>query len=109
VGEAKAGIRLTLNTISRGLDFESQLPAPDKSPIIGYCMRTVELDGKKYAVLEDFDAKKQHLVPFKQEYGQLQMFRAMQYDGRTLQYTPHKSPIEKTMGDRTKELPEKEK
>jgi hypothetical protein len=55
--------------------------------------------------------KKQHLVPFKEEYRQLKMFRAMQYDGTTLHYAPQKSPIEKTIGDKVRHrgLPGKEK
>jgi hypothetical protein len=31
------------------------------------------------------------------------------YDGTTLQYAPLKSPTEKTLGDRAKELPGKER
>jgi len=77
--------------------------------VFGYYTRNVEIDGKKYAVLENFESKQRHLVPFKEEYGQLQMFRAMQYDGITLRYTQQKSPIENALGDRTKELPGKER
>jgi len=69
------------------------------------------MDGKKYAVLEDFETKKQHLVLFKEEYGQLKMFRLMQYDGQTLQYAPDKSKSQsqKSLSMPGKELPEKEK
>jgi hypothetical protein len=47
----------------------------------------------------------------RKEYGQLHMFRAMEYDGTTLRYAPHKSPIEKTISDlgKIKLLPEKER
>ena len=62
-------------------------------------------------VLEDFDTKKQHLVPFKEEYGQLNMFRAMQCDGQTLQYAPDKSKSQsqKSLSIPGKELPGKER
>ncbi len=60
-------------------------------------------------MLENFETKKQHLVPFKEEYGQLQMFRAMQYDGTTLQHVQQESSPEKTVGSRFKELLEKER
>jgi hypothetical protein len=98
--------------ICRGLDSESQLPLPDKAHVVeGYYTRNVEMDGKKYAVLEDFETKKQHLVLFKEEYGQLKMFRLMQYDGQTLQYAPDKSKSQsqKSLSMPGKELPEKEK
>jgi hypothetical protein len=84
----------------------SQLPSPYKSRVVeGYYTRTVRLDGKKYEVLEDVEADKQHLVSFKEEYRQLDMFRAMQYDGTTLHYAPQKSPIEKTIGGQAGQLP----
>ena len=75
------------------------LPLREKSftHIAGYYTRNVEIDGKKYAVLEDFETKKQHLVPFKEEYGQLKMFRLMQYDGEALQYAPQKSPLKRPL------------
>jgi hypothetical protein len=112
--EFTASLRPTVvafDTITyRDLDYESQLPLPHKAHVIeGYYTRNVEIDGKKYAVLDDFDTKKQHLVPFKEEYRQLKMFRAMQYDGTTLHYAPQKSPIEKTIGDKVRHLPGKEK
>ena len=98
--------------ICRGLDSESQLRLPDKAHVIeGYYTRTVERDGKKYAVLEDFETKNQHLVLFKEEYGQLKMFRAMQYDGQMLQYASDKSKSQsqKFMSIPGKELPGKER
>ena len=78
----------------RGLDSESQATAWSRqgsASIPATTPATSRCDGKKYTVLEDFETKKQHLVPFKEEYGQLKMFRAMQYDGQTLQYAPDKS------------------
>jgi Ti-type conjugative transfer relaxase TraA len=97
--------------LSRGLESQdTSLPAEKAAAqIIGYYTRNVEIDGKKYAVLENFESKQRHLVPFKEEHGRLQMFRVMQYDGISLQYAPQRNPIEKTLGDRTKELPGKEK
>jgi hypothetical protein len=90
----------------RGLDSESQLRIPDKTPVIeGYYTRAVEMDGKKYAVLEDFDTQKKHLVPFKEEYGQIKMFRAMQYDGTTLRYATDKI---KPQSQKSLSLPGKE-
>jgi hypothetical protein len=68
-----------------------------------------EIDGRTYAVLDDFENKKRHLIPFKEEYGQLRRFRVMQYDGDTLQYAPQRSAIEKTVGSKARQLPEKEK
>jgi hypothetical protein len=96
--------------ICRGFDSGSQPPIPDERRLVqGYYTRNVNKDGEKYAVLENFETKKQHLVPFKEEYGQLKGFRLMQYDGQTLQYAPQKSPIGKTIGSQAKRLPEKEK
>src|SRR5271157_4756326 len=96
--------------VCRGLDSESQLPLPDKPHVIeGFYTRTVEIDGRTYAVLDDFENKKRHLIPFKEEYGQLRRFRIMQYDGDTLQYAPQRSAIEKTVGNKGRQLPEKEK
>jgi len=92
--------------ICRGLDSESQLPLPDKPRVIeGFYTHNVEIDGKKYAVLDDFESKKRHLIPFKEEYGQLRKFRVVQYDGDTLQYASGKS---KSQPQKSKELPGKE-
>jgi hypothetical protein len=98
--------------ICRGFDSESQPPLPDKVRIIeGYYTRNVDRDGTKYAVLENFETKKQHLVPFKEEYGQLKAFRLMQYDGQALQYASDKSKSQsqKSVPIPGKKLPEKEK
>jgi hypothetical protein len=77
----------------------------------GYYARNVEIDGKKYAVLDDFETKKQHLILFKEEYGQLNMFRAMQYDGQMLRYASGKSrsPSQKSRSIPGKQLPETER
>jgi hypothetical protein len=74
--------------------------------IEGFYNRDVEIDGKKYAVLDDFMNNKRHLIPFREEYGAFRNHGLMQYDGVTLQYPPQKSPIEKTLG---RELPGKER
>ncbi len=58
----------------------------------------------KYAALDDFEHKKRHLIPYREEYGEFRKFGVMQYDDISLQYASQKSPPEKTMGDRTKEL-----
>ena len=91
--------------LSRGLDSGAELSR--YRTVEGVYTREAEIDGKKYVVLEDFENKKKHLVPFKEEYAQY-FFRRVQYDGTTLKYAPQKSPIEKTL-DRTKELPGKER
>ena len=95
--------------VCRGLDSESQLPLPRPHVIEGFYTRNVEIDGRRYAVLDDFENKKRHLIPFKEEFGQLRRFRVMQYDGDTLQYAPQRSAIEKTVGSKGRQLPEKEK
>ncbi len=98
--------------ICRGLDSESQPPLPDERRLVqGYYTRNAEIDGKRYAVLEDFETKKQHLVPFKDEYSQFKAFRLMQYDGNTLQYSSDKgkSQSQKSVPIPGKKLPEKER
>jgi hypothetical protein len=103
----------TYVAMPRGLESQDTAWAPekDRTQILGYYTRNVDIDGKKYAVLEDFDTQKKHFVPFKEEYGQLKMFRAMQYDGQMLQYAPDKSksPPHKSLSTPGKELPEKER
>jgi Ti-type conjugative transfer relaxase TraA len=94
----------------RGLDSESQLQVANKPHAIdGYYTRNVEIDGTKYAVLEDFETKKKHLIPFKEEYSQFKTFRLMQYDGHSLQYAPQKSSIEKSIPGFVKQWTDKEK
>jgi hypothetical protein len=91
--------------VCRGIGSAAELHA--SRTIEGVYSRDAEVDGKKYVVIEDFENKRQYMVPFKKEYAQY-FFRRVQYDGTTLQYAPQKSPIEKTL-DRTKELPGKER
>jgi Ti-type conjugative transfer relaxase TraA len=92
--------------VCRGIGSKAELHA--SRTIEGVYTRDAELDGKKYIVLEDFENKKKHMVPFKEEYGQY-FFRRIQYDGATLKYAPQKSPIERTIPSQTKQLPERER
>jgi Ti-type conjugative transfer relaxase TraA len=95
----------------RGFESQDTAWAAEKAltQIRGCYTRDVTIDGKKYAVLEDFENKKEHLVPFKEEYARLMGFRWMQYDGETLRYTSReKSQSQKSLPMPGKELPGKE-
>lgn len=61
--------------IPRGLESQDTAGVPEKArtQVLGVYTRDVKIDGKKYAVLEDFENKKEHLVPFKEEYSRLEL------------------------------------
>ncbi len=95
----------------RGFESQDTAGAPEKvrTQVLGVYTRDVTIDGKKYAVLEDFENKKEHLVPFKEKYSRLMGFRWMQYDGETLRYADRsKSQSQKSVPIPGKELPGKE-
>src|SRR5271157_1193864 len=99
--------------LSRGFEYQDTAGAPEKArtQMLGYYTRDVEIDGKKYAVLENAETKKKHLVPFKEEYSQFKAFRLMHYDGQELRYASDKQKsqqLEKSLSIRGKELPGKE-
>ena len=64
--------------LSRGFEYQDTAGAPEKArtQMLGYYTRDVTIDGKKYAVLENFETKKEHLVPFKEEYAPVQGVQA---------------------------------
>ena len=94
-------------SLSRGIAAEAEFYKV--RTIEGYYNRDVEIEGKKYAVLDNFVNNKKHLIPFREEYGAFRKHRLMQYDGVSLQYAPQKGLIEKTLGERTKGFPGKER
>jgi len=99
--------------LSRGFEYQDTTLASEKArtQMLGYYTRDVEIDGKKYAVLENAETKKKHLVPFKEEYSQFKAFRLMHYDGQELRYASDKQKsqqLEKSLSIRGKELPGKE-
>ena len=97
--------------LPRGLECQDTAWACEKAltQIRGCYTRDLTVDGQKYAVLEDSENNKRHLVPFKEEYAHLIGFRWMQYDGDTLQYSSREKSqqLEKSLSIRGKELPEK--
>jgi len=95
----------------RGFESQDTAWAPEKArtQMLGYYTGDVTIKGKKYALLEDFENRKEHLVPFKEEYAHLMRSRWMQYDGETLQYADRsKSQPQKSLPMPGKELPGKE-
>ena len=97
--------------IPRGFECQDTAWAAEKAltQMRGCYTQNLTVDGQKYVVLEDFENKKQYLVPFKEEYERLMGMRWMQYDGKTLQYAERsKSQPQKSLSMPGKELPGKE-